>query len=603
MGSVKYSPDGKWLASWGRGGAVKVSDVATGKTLLETTSHADWILAVDFDDDGIIVADAQTTTGNVVHWRVERPRKEPLFKISERSNYLGAAFSPDGTMLATAGYDGTVRLRSTATGKEELRLAGPTSTSAVLSFAPDGRTLAVGRSRTLSLWNLPTGEEFRFHDAKSQDVFSLAFSPDGKTLVSGSYYEGIVRLWGVETRKELHRFPKEFGVRTVAVTPDGKILAYGGEAGVIHLCDVKKRKEVSQLRAEYNIFTIAFSPDGKTVAASAGLFRQRKTRLWDIAAGGELLTFPRHEQRIDSVTFSTDGETVVTSSVDQTIRVWDSATGEHLFQIGDNRPTDERLRAPPCALSKDGKFLVCASNDTIRFWNLKLGKEMRQFKSLEGNVLSLAVSPDDTTLATLSVERKLAEEATDVLFHNNSVHLRDIETGKLLVAIAGLSRTTRSLGFSPNGRLLAVSAFHGKGIVLYDVKTGDPVRTIEAAFSYNIPRFSFSPNGTLLAVATTDNRKIRLWKVSTGKPIRTIEKPANSFESLAFSPNGKVLAAVGCDKRCLFEVASGRILWHNPGYEGPIRAVAFSPDGKRLVTAGDDGSALIWKLTPGQIDP
>lgn len=603
FGRVTFSPDGKLLASWGHGGTVQVMDVASGKTLLQAERLGDEVLAVRFRGQEL---DLFARYPRLWRYDLATGVRVEAFTYREDWDTTAADFAPDGKTLVVGFSDGRWQLRDAGTGKALRDLPGPKDYPKGVRFAPGGRFLARAGRGSVSLVDLTTGKESRLREPPGQEVAAVAFSPDGVTLAAATYYEGVVRLWDVTRGGEGRVLPgKEFGTRAVAFAPDGKTLAHGGEAGIIHLKDPGTGKEVGRISAGYNLFSLAFSPDGKTVAASMALFYQRKTRLWDVATGRELHVLPRHEQRIDTLLFPGDGSRVITASVDQTVRVWDGATGKHLFCIGENRPTDERLTAPPCAAPPDGKFLLTAREDVTHVWDVASGKEVRRFTGPEGKVLALAVSPDGKTFASVSWEREPAPVSSDVLIYYMAIHLRNLVSGKVLLTIPRVKGHARSLSYSPDGKLLAAAALEGgRHLALYDTTSGKELRALDwrgdAAHAHQVFQSAFAPGGDLLAVAA-DSGRVYVWEVATGKLVRTLWRPEWAFRAFAFSPDGRKLLAAGENGLCLFTTADGTVLGEKPGI--PFRVVTFSPDGERVATGSEDGTGLIWQLKAFLVKP
>jgi WD40 repeat protein len=194
------------------------------------------------------------------------------------------AFSPDGTVLASASWDGDAKVWDVASGQERFTLPhlGAQGVRCV-TFSPDGKTLASAGEgdMVVKLWDVATGHErFRFHE-HTGPVNCVAFSPDGKTLASGGQ-DHTVRLWDAATgqRRALAHVDD---VRSVAFAPDGKTLASASRDETVKLWDVDVGQEPVPLRGTTSW---ALSSDGKTLASSQGGYGQAPGRRHGAGAGG-----------------------------------------------------------------------------------------------------------------------------------------------------------------------------------------------------------------------------------------------------------------------------------------------------------------------------
>jgi WD40 repeat protein len=589
--SAAYSPDGKLLAAGGSDNKIRLLDTATGKIIRELTGH----LA-----------------------RTYQPATNPkspfdlLVSSVGEGNVTSVAFSPDGKVLASGGWDDMVRL-----------------------------------------WDVKTGDPLRVIFAHKAMVATVTFSADGKFLASRGGLDGIVRLWDPATGAELRKFeglskvnPWRFNRDTaLAFAPDGKSLAIG-DAKVIHLFDPATGKETGKLEAHLSTTTLAYSADGKTLA-SGGIDGPDKhsLRLWDVAGGKELrrCELPKDEPPI-SLAFSPDGKHLAAVVEEDDLRMFDTATGKPTLRL-------PHYWASRVVFAPDGKALVSASGPVLRLWDPATGKEL--FSDFEGHrsaVAAVAVSPDGKSIATAGDGVRLWDGATgkpdrriDAKGHvavvafspdgktlayggsDRIVHLWDMTTGKSTGELNGHKHQLCGLAFAPDGKTLASGDVQST-VRLWDVATGKERQTIDVQSGTESLSLAFSPDGKTLACAGAWNDssflpagginvqgvvmtpkqgyRVLLWDAANGKELRHFDGLGDNVKSVAFSPDGKTVAAAARDGRiALWDAATGKEKLHilaHPGHRdqefSPAPCVAFTPDGKVLISAGTDGTARVWDV-------
>jgi WD40 repeat protein len=504
------------------------------------------------------------------------------------------ALSPDGTLAASAGtYGGQVW--ETATGRQRSSWSSGEETVQALAFSPDGRTLAERRrtdatgKTVISLRDVATGDER--HSLTPADMTSaLAFAPDGRTLASASTV-GELALWDVaggQKRRTLRSRP--LTGRSLAFTPDGKELACGGEEGSVGVWDLEAGKERWWVKGHNGTVTaLAFSPDGRTLASSGN---DDRIRFWDRATGRALRSVRVERNWSRQIVFAADGKTLWGQAGDSTLRCWEVATGSEVGRWQDVRSDITQL-----AFSADGKQAALTGAPggmVVRLVDLAAGKE-RQREHLpghEGAVSSVAFAPDGKLLASSSVE------------HSDPViYLWDPASGRVVRELRGHRGGVHAVAFSPDGKLLA-SGGDDMTVRLWDAGTGQTVRVLATEGSV-ATCVAFAPDGRVLATAEKGSvlalTRAVVWDVETGKQLgRFPGVGAGSVRSLAFSPDGSVLALTG-SRFVLWNLRRATQVgtWGRQEARESTRVVAFSPDGRFLAAAHAQGAIVLYEAKTG----
>ena len=278
-----------------------------------------------------------------------------------------------------------------------ITLEGHTGTVQAISFSPDGQVLASGSfDGTIRLWEASTGKttyELTGH-TQGYQIVSVAFSPDSQVLASGSY--NTIRLWEVSTGKMIHELightQGQFDY-SVAFSPDGQVLASGRSDDTVQLWDVNTGEPIRTLRGHtYDVTSVAFSPDGQVLASGAA-GNDSTVRLWEARTGKFIRTLTGHTAAISSILFL-DDQTIASGSHDGTIRLWEARTGIHIRTLSGNHG----IRS--ISLSPDSRLLASADNYTILLWEVSTGKRIHELTGHRRGNYRVSLSPDGQTLAS-----------------------------------------------------------------------------------------------------------------------------------------------------------------------------------------------------------
>ncbi|WP_315791604.1 NB-ARC domain-containing protein [Fischerella sp. JS2] len=406
-------------------------------------------------------------------------------------------------------------------------------------------------------------------------VLSLALSPDGNLLATGDA-NGNVYLWQVQTGKHLLTLRGHTNqVFSVAFSPQGNILASGSFDSLLKIWDVSTGKEIRTCTGHnHGISSVTFSPDGKVIA-SAGL--DGLVKLWDVSTAACIDTFYGHSHQVLSVAFSPVGKILASGSLDCSIKLWDVRSGTEIKTFFVHNHTILSL-----AFSCDGKTLASGSLDTsIKLWNIRTAQEIKTFTGHTRGIFSVAFSPNGSTLVSGSADK--------------TVKLWDVITGNCLKTYTGHTNTVSSVAFNTESRIIA-SGSTDQTVRLWDADTGICLRTCKG-YSNNIYSLSFSPDSEKLASGNAD-KKVRLWDVRTSKCLNTLSGHTSQVFSVAFSYDGKTLVSGSFDSSVkLWNASTGECLKTYQGHTDWVHSVAFSPDSKTIASGSFDNSIKLWDVS------
>lgn len=561
-------------------------------------------------------------------------RSDELATISRMTGAIRRVeFSLDGKTLAAADEGGNIHFLDVISRRESGWLPAK-GWGRAMALAPREGYLAFGNTGTngqaeICLWDMTARRLIAVIPQPSR-VNKMAFSPDGKLLAT-YHQESMAALWEMPSGKLVTNIPASDAIngdlRTPAFSPDGATLALGEMGGHIRLIKWRTGEESKPIPSPsedgYGVGALAFSPDGRMLAAGYG-YSDSIIRLWDAVTGALVGELKGHKGWVCALIFSSDGRTLFSASEDQTIRAWDVATRHELGSFQGHTDGVTGL-----ALSPDGKTLAsCAEDGTIRTWDPQAPPRHHGSIVLPGRTgpVGAAFTADSRRVVTAS--------RTDL------VSIWEAATGKPIETIPALGTNNLAVALSPKDRLLVIGGYEGD-ITVWDLGGQRVVRRLMAQPRIPIYWLHFFDEGeSLISLATLLHRQVALqrWEVATWKekPFKPIDvdwavslaqSPDNRFWligslrgganvwscatatlehsftpqagstfSVAFSPDGRHLAAVVQGAAQVWEAGTYREEAALQPYANSVVGVVFSPDSRRLVTGMFLGGALKDKL-------
>jgi WD40 repeat protein len=564
--------------------------------------HEKGVFGVTFRPDGKMIASG-SFDGTVKLWKPDGSLIKTI--QAHRDRVYSVAFSPDSKILASASGDKTVKLWKldgtliTTLTNHNLGVWG-------VAFSPNGQFIATcSDDKTIKIWT-KEGYLLKSFQGHSDNVMAIKFSPDGKMLASASADKKI-KFWTLKGEEIKTINAHNDVVNNIVFSPDGKMLASSSADKTIKLWTVEGRLLNTLKGHRESVWGLAFSPDGKMIVS--GSF-DKTIKFWN-REGVELQTFNGHGSDVMDIAFSPDGQTLVSASLDRSLKLW--RIKESLMTVF----RGHRDRVLGITFTPDGKNIISSSVDkTIKWWNLQ-GEELKSVIGHTQPVLDVAISPKGDFIVSGSFDNTLklwnnqGKELKIFTGHTMGVHTVAINPqgnliasgsldktiklwtveGKLLKTLKGHEAQLDNIVFSPDGeRLVSVSA--DKTIKIWTVG-GELLKTIKA-HQQDVVGIAFSPDNKMFASGSAD-KTIKLW-TRDGELIKTLTGHKEVVFTLAFSPKGNILASGSLDKSIKLWRTDGTEIITLNGHTGPVWKVKFSPDGKYLASAGTDSKIILWNL-------
>jgi WD40 repeat protein len=510
------------------------------------------------------------------------PAQAPVLTLQLSHGVRSMAITPNAKYLVTAG-DNTVKMWDLQEKRLYRTLVGHTDRVMGVSISPDGKTIASASfDRTIKLWDAASGIELRTLKGHTNAVLAVRFSPDGRSIASGGLDRKAI-IWDAATGNQVRAIEGNgAGVLCVAWSTDGGLLATGnrGEINNLKVFRVSSGEQVADLvKHTAAVFSVDFSRDGKYLAAGS---QDLTISVWDAATRSALPAMEGHKKIVYSVSYSADGKYVASGGGDARggeVKIWpaEKAFEPILSFSGHNAQVSSVIFSPDSKTVFSGSF-----DQTIRAWDLETGKELYKLEGLSEAVYSVQYSPDGRYIGVVN---------------NSRVFVRVAYSGKPIARIDAKDISS-NVSFSGDGRTLA-AGFADGSIRLYE-SAGGRLRKKLPGGTDPVIAVALSPDGETVYAAIAD-RTVRAIGVGEGRELGTF-KGGDVVTTLALSADGKTLVGGSTGKEktvCVWDAPARTLRKTLAGHTEAVMAVAVSGDGGKVASGSADKTVRIWDANTG----
>ncbi|KAG0060525.1 WD_REPEATS_REGION domain-containing protein, partial [Linnemannia elongata] len=612
--ACSYSPQEKVLAVGLDGGGLALYDTSTWKKIRSLSGHSGALRCLGFSLDGQrLVSGSDDKTVRV--W--DCSSGDLLATMKGLEDYVAmVTFSPCGKYAASGSEDAVVRMWDSLTGEALFVLEDHTDAVNSVKFTPDGHWLAAcGDDGTIRFWDVKTGAPGNVWELGHGHVLCMAFSPDGQQVVTG-HLDGNLRIWDTVSRLPgpVLRGHIDFAM-SISFSADGQRIASAGYDSTIRLWDASACTPISMYSTSRPVFNVSFSSDAVPLALADA---SNKVRLWDGSYNGSSFGQPGHSSGVMSVAYLPTGESILSGSLDKTVRQWDALTGA----LGSTHALTALLSEPIFVheLSPHLQQTAYGCKEIIRLQNFRTGVVDLVLEGHTKMVQRLSHSPCGRWIASVDEDRSIrlwdlhnggkdhvlsekdaeSDAAPDAPLDAQS---DDDEPG---AKPEGEEPSPDALAFTSTGLRLAVG-FNDGTVNIYDTHS-KKLLTTTTIKNQRVSALAYSPNNLELAIGCYDG-VVLFWDPQSDEPGHILHFGTDAVYCITYSPWKDWLAFGGDDMRvhlcrrrqsqsessdmealwCVVSVVEGFLDW--------VWDIAWNPNARNeFVTGCQDRSVRVWRI-------
>ncbi|MES1212956.1 MAG: serine/threonine-protein kinase [Singulisphaera sp.] len=547
--------------------------------------HTEPVNVVAFAPDGSLLAsasrDGTIRLWNTTDWSLKR------VLTGHEGAVNAVAFLPASDVIFSGGDDGTVRRWNLANGSSTV-MAQEAAVIDCLACSLKGDYLAWASScdaesaentiATITLCDAATGANQRHLRGHEDSVAAMVFSRGGEQLISGGYRKDLtLRVWDLATGECLDVLRgHEQRIGGLALWPDQNTLVSAGERVRFWDLSSRRQKPAFANNPTLAINAVAVAPNGMTMAVGDW---SRDVTVLDSATGAHVATLSGHQQPgVFSLAFSRDGSYIVSAGADHEVMVWNIN--------GQIHPAEEFIDStqPLVAVmdgGADGTLVAASCDGSLRIWQSSTGQLLNSWQTDHGKLRAAARSKDGRRVLTAG--------------EDGLVRVWDVKSAKLVHAWRAGETPVVAVALMPDGAQAIIATEDG-ALVAWNMAEKIQQRVLAGSGSLYCA-IATSSNGAI--AAGTDDGRITLWSGTEDESPRTFLGHQQRITGLVFYMDGTWLGSSSTDSTArIWDVATGRCRVTMRPQQGPIHGICVTQDGETLGTAGY--KLVLWDAITGQ---
>jgi WD40 repeat protein/serine/threonine protein kinase len=567
--AIAVSPDGRWAALAGEGGAPQLWEIAATRPTKTLARQGGTVTCLVFTPDGRHVIGGSTDR-TVRVWDVGTGRIVHVFE-GHGEGVTCVAVSPNGARAASGGRDGGLRVWDLAAGQPGPVMEGHRGLVSDVAFGSDASLVSGGEDRVLHAWDPASGQSRGTLAGPAAPISAVVPLPDPSRILITSL-DRTVRVWDVTARTLLGVSRLDAPIAMASAARSGASVWVAVGSTVV---------EVRPAGAPPVVYALAQPASAVEVASQDTEFEERLAGARQSLTRGDLgraLTLLREARAIPGHERS-----------DAVLELWDDVTAALPRRALESAWQAARLEGhldPVVSLAVSVAGNRALSGDLaggLRWWDLARRVEVESVAAHDATVSSVAFAADGAHAASASWDR--------------TVRLWD-GSGRLLRTLEGHGDYVNGVALAPSGRTV-LSASSDQTLRLWDFASGRMLGALEG-HEAPVSACAFGTDGRYAVSAGWDG-VVRLWDVASRAPAGALQGHEGSVGSVAVSPTGRQAVSGGLDRTiCVWDLAGRRLVRQLTGHEAEVTALAWLPDGHHLVSASRDKDVRLWDAASGR---